>query len=81
MRALTDPRSRRLAAAGRLLFGDRWQSALARAMGVSQSILTKAVDGTRPPTDDTMSKLDAALDREAAQIRATADKIDRLRRR
>jgi hypothetical protein len=76
-----DPRTRRIVAAGRLLFGERWQSPLARVMGVSQSILTKAADGTRPPTEATMAALDAALDREAARLRATADKIDRLRQR
>lgn len=76
---MTDPYTRRLETAGKLLYGERWQSPLARAMGVRQSVISMALSGERPPTDDTMKKLAVALGRESKRMSAAVENIDRMR--
>ena len=74
----TSPDARRLAAAGEMLYGPRWQSPLARAAGIPQSLLSMISGGARPMTDDVRRRIVAALKTEAARLRLTADKLDRL---
>lgn len=73
------PKARRLAAAGELLYGPRWQSALARATGMAQSAISMIVSGERAVTDDVQRKLADALGREAGRLRGAAGMVDRLR--
>lgn len=76
---MTDPCTGRLETAGKVLYGERWQSPLAQAMGVRQSVFSMALSGERPPTDYTMKKLAAALGREGRRLHAAAATIDSLR--
>lgn len=69
----------RLERAGRLLYGERWQSPLARVVGISQSAISMMISGDRAVTDDVQRKLAAALKAEADRLRSSTDKIDRLR--
>ncbi|MBX9830225.1 MAG: hypothetical protein K2Y27_35170 [Xanthobacteraceae bacterium] len=71
--------ARRLAAAGELLYGPRWQSPLARAAGIPQSLLSMIVTGERPMTADARNRIAAALKTEATRLRTSADKLDKLR--
>ena len=75
----TTTKTGRLERAGRLLFGDRWQSPLARAAGISQSAISMMLSGDREVTADVQRKLVAALRTEADRLRSSADKLDRLR--
>ncbi len=68
----------RIAEAGRLLYGERWQSPLARVSGLSQALLSAIVAGDRPLTDDAKTKIAEALVVEAKRLRVTAGKLDRL---
>lgn len=70
----------RLERAGRLLYGDRWQSPLARAMGVRQSVIGMALSGDRPPTPETMRLLKAALDKESRRLKSAAGELEKLRK-
>jgi transcriptional regulator with XRE-family HTH domain len=74
-----DSKVRGLAAAGALLYGPRWQAPLARAAGIAQSMLSMIAAGERPLTDDMRGRIAAALKAEAARLRMSADKLDRLR--
>jgi plasmid maintenance system antidote protein VapI len=71
--------SSRLAAVGKLLYGDRWQRRLAQQIGISVALMSMIVAGDRVVTDDVQRKLSATLKTEATRLRASADKIDRLR--
>lgn len=71
-------RARRIMEAGRLLYGDRWQSALSRASGISQSYLAMIASGERPVTDDVDGKVAHALAREADRLRDVALKLDEI---
>lgn len=79
MSRTTDAATRRLIAAGELLYGARWQSALARAMGCPQGVISMALSGARPPTPRTMRLLATALGRESERLRKSASTLDRLR--
>jgi hypothetical protein len=70
------PRARRLIDAGEVLAGERWQSALSRAAGVSQSYLAMIATGDRPVTDEVEYKIAAGLMKEADRLRLTAKKLD-----
>ncbi|MBX9830217.1 MAG: hypothetical protein K2Y27_35130 [Xanthobacteraceae bacterium] len=71
--------ARRLTVAGTLLYGPRWQAPFARAAGIPQSLLSMIAAGERPMTDDARGRIAAALKSEAARLRTSADKLDRLR--
>ncbi|MBX9827854.1 MAG: hypothetical protein K2Y27_22995 [Xanthobacteraceae bacterium] len=75
----SNSKARRLAAAGALLYGPRWQAPLARAAGIAQSMLSMIVARERPLTDDMRSRIAAALKAEAVRLRTSADKLDKLR--
>jgi len=76
--AKLSPRARRIIAAGQALAGDRWQTALARASGVSQQLLFFISDGARQVTDDVDRKVAAALFAEAEKGRKTAAKLEEI---
>jgi transcriptional regulator with XRE-family HTH domain len=69
-------RAKCIIVAGETLAGPRWQSALARASGVSQSYLAMIASGDRPVTDDVDRKVAPALAREADRLRVVALKLD-----
>ncbi len=78
------PRARRIVAAGQALAGDRWQSALARASGVSgvsQQLLSFIAAGDREVTDDVDRKVAMTLLAEAGKGRKTAKKLEEIARR
>jgi predicted transcriptional regulator len=70
------PRVVRIVAGGKALAGERWQSALSRATGVSQSYLAMITTGERPVTDEVERKVAVGLLKEADRMRRTADKLD-----
>jgi transcriptional regulator with XRE-family HTH domain len=70
------PRVARIVAGGKALAGERWQSALSRATGVSQSYLAMITTGERPITDEVERKVASGLLKEADRLRKTADKLD-----
>lgn len=70
------PRVARIVAGGKALAGERWQSALSRATGVSQSYLAMITTGERPITDEVERKIAGGLLKEADRLRKTADKLD-----
>lgn len=71
-----NPRAARLKAIGNQFAGERWQSALARATGVSQSYLNMIVNGDRQVTDEVERRIATGLLNEADRLRKAADKID-----
>jgi len=72
-------RARHIAGAGKMLFGDaRWQSPLARLVGISPTLMQKIADGSRDVTDDVLEKVRAALALEAVRLRSVADKIEAI---
>ncbi|MCC8962477.1 hypothetical protein H8A95_09160 [Bradyrhizobium sp. Pear76] len=79
--AKLSPRAARVVAAGEAAFGQRWQSALARAAGVPQSLLAMIAGGDREPTDDAYKQVAQGLMEEADRVRATAKEIEKLARR
>ncbi len=64
-----------LCEAGRLLFGTRWQSDLARALGSSTRMMRYWVAGTHTPPSDLNQRLSALLQKQIEQMR---DMIARL---
>ena len=70
------PRVARIVAGGKALAGERWQSALSRATGVSQSYLAMITTGERPVTDEVERKVAVGVLKEADRLRRTADKLD-----
>jgi transcriptional regulator with XRE-family HTH domain len=71
-------RAKRIVLAGKTMAGPRWQSALSRASGISQSYLAMIASGERPVTDDVERKVAAALLAEADKGRKSADKLDEI---
>ena len=63
------PRARRLVRAGELLFGKRYQSAMARALGISQTYVALLSIGERPVTDDLEDTLKATIQAERKRLR------------
>ncbi|ACF02286.1 hypothetical protein Rpal_3787 [Rhodopseudomonas palustris TIE-1] len=78
-------RNDRLVTAARLLYGDRWQSPMARLVGVSQSLLTKIAAASdsdqRAVTDDVYGRVADALIAEAGRMRKVADKVEEAGRK
>jgi transcriptional regulator with XRE-family HTH domain len=70
------PRARRIVSAGETLAGDRWQSALARTSGISQSYLAMIASGDRPVTEEVDRKVAEGIAREADRLRTLAVKLD-----
>jgi len=71
-------RAARVVAVGEAAYGTRWQSSLARAAGVPQSLLAMIAGGGRTVTDEAYRKVAEGLLREADRLRKAADKIDEL---
>jgi transcriptional regulator with XRE-family HTH domain len=71
-----NPRARRIVSVGETLAGDRWQSVLTRASGVSQSYLAMIAAGDRPVTDEVDRKVAEGIAREADRLRTLAVKLD-----
>jgi hypothetical protein len=69
------PRAKRIVVAGETLAGPRWQSALSRASGVSQSYLAMISSGDRPVTDEVEDKVVAAIGREIERLGKTTTKL------
>lgn len=69
-------RAARLVAVGKALAGERWQSALSRASGVSQSYLAMMASGERPVTDEVERKVAEGLLKESDRLRKAAMKLD-----
>ncbi|MEH2512245.1 hypothetical protein V1291_003599 [Nitrobacteraceae bacterium AZCC 1564] len=72
------PRARRVIAAGQVLAGDRWQTALSRASGVSQQLMSFIASGDREVTDEVDRKVAAALIAEAEKGRKAAGKLEEI---
>lgn len=72
------PRADRLIRAGEALFGDRWHTAMARAMGLSQTyiaLMSKTGDDARPVTDEVEKKLLKTLQQERKRLRAVSSEL------
>lgn len=80
LRRLDNLRAGRISKAGRVAFGTLWQSAMARAAGVSQSYIAMAANGGRPVTDDLYRKISGGLLDEADRLRKRAAQTDELAR-
>jgi len=59
-----------LATAGALLYGERWQAPLARALGVSRTTVLNWAAGRFPLPDDAADRLRRMLDERRAAIDA-----------
>jgi hypothetical protein len=76
------PRSARIVAAGRLLYGDtRWQSPLARLTGLSPALLQKIAAGERSVTDGVEDSVVDALSREIERLGKTAERLAEIQGR
>jgi transcriptional regulator with XRE-family HTH domain len=80
MSARKQDKAGRLERAGRLLYGDRWQSPLARATGISQSAISMMCAGERTVTADAEEKLAAAIDRELERLQRTSRELTMIRK-
>lgn len=76
-----DTRAARIKAATTALYGERGQTKMAAAIGISKQMLGFIVAGERPVTDDVESKVAAALLHEVVRLRVTAEKLDKSRGR
>ncbi len=74
-------RARRIVVAGEAMAGTRWQSALSRASGISQSLLAMIASGDRQVTDDVEDKVVEALSREIERLGKTANKLSEIQGR
>jgi transcriptional regulator with XRE-family HTH domain len=74
-------RAKRIVDAGKTLAGPRWQSALSRASGISQSLLAMIASGDRQVTDEVEDKVVAALGNEIARLGKTAAKLEEIQGR
>lgn len=63
------PRERLLEVAP-LLWGERWQAAMSRDMGIHRRSLARYVSGQRPVPALLLARLETALEARAAQIEA-----------
>lgn len=63
------PEARRLVTVGTTLYGDRWQSPLARGMGVVPSALSMIAAGDRPMTEGLTESLRNFLTTHEAHLR------------
>ena len=75
------PRHVKVGVAAVLAFGDRGNSKLAAAAGVSKQLMSFIIAGDREITDDVYSRIAKALLREADHQRITAAKIDDIARK
>lgn len=64
-----------LADAGRLLYGERWRSALARDIRVADRTLDRWMAGTSPMPADLAENLRALLDARGVAIAAWLDQM------
>lgn len=71
-------RAARVVSVGKAAYGERWQSKLAKATGVPQSLLAMIAGKDREPTDDVIRRIAEGLIKEADRVRAQADKLDKL---
>jgi hypothetical protein len=69
------PRAKRLIKAGKILFGDRYQSALARALCMSQTYIVLLTTGERPVTDALEDTLKRTLQAERKRLRNQSAEI------
>lgn len=67
----------RIIAVGLAIYDDRWQTALAAAMGVARSTLLRWVDSNKRP-DDLDKRLRAAVVARRREIREHAAELGRL---
>ena len=65
----------RLVACGRALFGNRWQSSLAKAMEVDRRTIVRWVAAVVPTPDDLDERLAGACRRRAEQMKTDAGKM------
>ena len=69
-----------LRAAGRLLYGDRWQTPLAQALGVNPRTVRGWFSGRRPPPDPERIKaeLRRLVEARATEIAESLECVDEL---
>jgi hypothetical protein len=65
----------RIVAAGEALYGERWQSAMVRSIGISKQLMSFIISGDRQVTDDVEDKVIEALSGEIERLGKTADKL------
>lgn len=69
----------RIIAGAKLLYGEtRWQSPLARLVGLSPALIQQIADGSRNLTDGVYRQIATAIIAEAARMRKNADKVDEI---
>lgn len=71
-------RASRVVAAGEAAYGARWQSSLARAAGMPQSLLAMIAGGGRTVTDEAYRRVAEGLLKESDRLRKAADKVDEM---
>lgn len=71
-------RAARIAWAGRLLYGERWQRALGRELGLSSAQMSYIVSGERRVTTEVEQQLMAVLKRESTRLRKSASELDKI---
>ena len=71
----------RIVAAGEALYGKRWQSAMARSIGVSKQLMSFIVAGDREVTDEVEDRVVDALGREIERLGKTANKLSEIQGR
>ena len=73
-------RAARIKSAAALLYGERWQSPLARVTEISQGLLQKLGSEVDPRTvtDDVYRRVAMALLSEAAKQRKAADRVEEI---
>lgn len=62
---------------GEALFGDRWQMAMARALGVNKRTVQHWAAGRFKPSDDVIARLVGMLDARLTEFRALSASLHR----
>jgi hypothetical protein len=75
------PRALRLIKAGEILFGERYQSALARALGLSQTYVSLLATGDRSVTDANRKEAEAHAAGQRKRLRGLSAELAEIIKR